>query len=206
MKKLKIDSSLIFFTILVIIFILWSILVLRGNLRSLDDQIFSLIHHIHCGWLTSFFKIITYLGSAVVLGGLVLFVLIFAHNKFIGISMGINLFLVSMLNLLLKNIFLIPRPDTITLIEEYGFSYPSGHAMVSLAFYGFAIYLISRKMKASMMKKIVIGLLVLFIILVGFSRIYLGVHHFSDIIGGYIISLAYLILYIKLDRKLGVKS
>ena len=101
---------------------------------------------------------------------------------------------------------MIPRPDTITLIEEYGFSYPSGHAMVSLAVYGFAIYLISRKMKASMMKKIVIGLLVLFIILVGFSRIYLGVHHFSDIIGGYIISLAYLILYIKLDRKLGVKS
>lgn len=206
MKKLKIDSSLIFFIILVIIFILWSILVLRGNLRSLDDQVFSLIHHIHYGYLTSFFKVITYLGSAVVLGGIVLFVLIFAHNKFIGISMGINLFLVSMLNLLLKNIFLIPRPDTITLIEEHGFSYPSGHAMVSLAFYGFAIYLINTKMKASIMKKIIMGLLVLFIILVGFSRIYLGVHHFSDIIGGYIISLAYLILYIKLDRKLGVKS
>lgn len=206
MKKLKIDSSLIFFTILVIIFILWSILVLRGNLRSLDDQVFSLIHHIHYGYLTSFFKVITYLGSAVVLGGIVLFVLIFAHNKFIGISMGINLFLVSMLNLLLKNIFLIPRPDTITLIEEHGFSYPSGHAMVSLAFYGFAIYLINTKMKASIMKKLIMGLLVLFIILVGFSRIYLGVHHFSDIIGGYIISLAYLILYIKLDRKLGVKS
>ena len=206
MKKLKIDSSLIFFTILVIIFILWSILVLRGNLRFLDGQVFSLIHHIHYDWLTSFFKIITYLGSAVVLGGIVLFVLIFAHNKFIGISMGINLFLVSMLNLLLKNIFLIPRPDTITLIEEHGFSYPSGHAMVSLAFYGFAIYLINMKMKASIMKKLIMGLLVLFIILVGFSRIYLGVHHFSDIIGGYIISLAYLILYIKLDRKLGVKS
>ena len=214
MKKLKIDSSLIFFTILVIIFILWSILVLRGNLRSLDDQVFSLIHHIHYGYLTSFFKVITYLGSAVVLGGIVLFVLIFAHNKFIGISMGINLFLVSMLNLLLKNIFLIfifdtfliPRPDTLTLISEDGFSYPSGHAMVSLAFYGFAIYLINMKMKASIMKKLIMGLLVLFIILVGFSRIYLGVHHFSDIIGGYIISLAYLILYIKLDRKLGVKS
>ena len=181
-------------------------MVLRGNLRSLDDQVFSLIHHIHYGYLTSFFKVITYLGSAVVLGGIVLFVLIFAHNKFIGISMGINLFLVSMLNLLLKNIFLIPRPDTITLIEEHGFSYPSGHAMVSLAFYGFAIYLINMKMKASIMKKLIMGLLVLFIILVGFSRIYLGVHHFSDIIGGYIISLAYLILYIKLDRKLGVKS
>ena len=206
MKKLKIDSSLKIFIILVIIFILWSILVLRGNLRSLDDQVFSLIHHIHYGYLTSFFKVITYLGSAVVLGGIVLFVLIFAHNKFIGISMGINLFLVSMLNLLLKNIFLIPRPDTITLIEEHGFSYPSGHAMVSLAFYGFAIYLINMKMKASIMKKLIMGLLVLFIILVGFSRIYLGVHHFSDIIGGYIISLAYLILYIKLDRKLGVKS
>ena len=206
MKKLKIDCSWIFFIILVIIFVLWSILVLRGNLCFLDDQVFSLIHHTHYGYLISFFKVITYLGSAIILGGIVLFALIFVRNKFIGISMGINLFLVSMLNLLLKNIFLIPRPDTITLIEEHGFSYPSGHAMASLAFYGFVIYLINRKMKASIIKKIIMGLLVLFIILVGFSRIYLGVHHFSDIIGGYIISLAYLILYIKLDRKLGVKS
>ena len=206
MKKFKIDYHWIFFIILIIIFVFWSILVLKGDLYSLDNQVFSLIQHIHNHNLTIFFKAITYLGSAIVLGSIVLVVFIFAHHKFIGISMGMNLFLVSMLNLLLKNIFLIPRPDMITLIEEHGFSYPSGHAMVSLAFYGFVIYLISKKVKLSVCKNIIIGILVLLIILVGFSRIYLGVHHFSDIIGGYIISLAYLLIYIKLDKKLGVKS
>ena len=133
-------------------------------------------------------------------------ILCFFKNKFIGIRLGINLFLVSMLNLLLKNIFLIPRPDTLTLISENGFSYPSGHAMTSLAFYGFLIYLVYQKMKPSILKKMIILLFILLIFLIGFSRIYLGVHHFSDILGGYLISLAYFILFIKLSQKLGMEK
>ena len=146
------------------------------------------------------------MGSAWFLGIITLMILCFFKNKFIGIRLGINLFLVSMLNLLLKNIFLIPRPDTLTLISENGFSYPSGHAMTSLAFYGFLIYLVYQKMKPSILKKMIILLFILLIFLIGFSRIYLGVHHFSDILGGYLISLAYFILFIKLSQKLGMEK
>ena len=207
MKKIKIDFSFIWSGIFIILFMIWTILVLNGNLLTFDYQVFSFLHYyLLSDILTSFLKMITYMGSAWFLGIITLMILCFFKNKFIGIRLGINLFLVSMLNLLLKNIFLIPRPDTLTLISENGFSYPSGHAMTSLAFYGFLIYLVYQKMKPSILKKMIILLFILLIFLIGFSRIYLGVHHFSDILGGYLISLAYFILFIKLSQKLGMEK
>lgn len=207
MKKIKIDFSFIWSSIFIILFMIWTIFVLKGTFLTFDYQIFAFIHHyLLSDILTFFLKMITYMGSAWFLGIITLMILCFFKNKFIGIRLGINLFLVSMLNLLLKNIFLIPRPDTLTLISENGFSYPSGHAMTSLAFYGFLIYLVYQKMKPSILKKMIILLFILLIFLIGFSRIYLGVHHFSDILGGYLISLAYFILFIKLSQKLGMEK
>ena len=207
MKKIKINFSFIWSGIFIILFMIWTILVLKGNLLTFDYQVFSFLHYyLLSDILTSFLKMITYMGSVWFLGIITLMILCFFKNKFIGIRLGINLFLVSMLNLLLKNIFLIPRPDTLTLISENGFSYPSGHAMTSLAFYGFLIYLVYQKMKPSILKKMIILLFILLIFLIGFSRIYLGVHHFSDILGGYLISLAYFILFIKLSQKLGMEK
>ena len=207
MKKIKFDFSWILLVVFIIFFIIWSILVLQGRFISFDYQIFDEIHHYLINpFLISFFKIITQMGSAIVLIGIVLISLLFIKNKYVGISMGINLFLVSLFNLLLKNIFMISRPDTITLIDESGYIFPSGHAMISFAFYGYLIYLIDKNMKPSILKKVIIIFLILLILFIGFSRIYLGVHHFSDIIGGYIISFAYLILYIKLVKRMGMEN
>ena len=206
MKKIKVDINWIICGILIISFIIWSILVLNGNLLDLDYSIFDILHTtILNDFLTSLLKILTHIGSATTLLIITIVSFIIFKDKFIGISMGINGFLIYLLNLLLKNIFVIPRPDIITLIEENGYSYPSGHAMASLAFYGFLIYLLNKKMKPSILKKVLIIFLILLILSIGFSRIYLGVHYFSDIIGGYLISAAYLIIFIKLMRKLGRK-
>ena len=197
----------IFSGVFVILFLIWTILVLKGNLMSFDYKIFEVIHqYLLSDFLTSFFKVITHMGSALFFVVVTLFIFLFFKNRLIGFSLGINIFLVSILNLLLKNIFLIPRPDTLRLILESGYSYPSGHTMSSFAFYGYLIYLIYKMMRPSIWKKILIILLILLILLIGFSRIYLGVHHFSDILGGYLISFAYLILFIKLSNKLGMEN
>lgn len=206
MKKIKVDKNWIICGIFVILFIIWSILVLNSNLIALDYHVFDALHKtILNEILTSILKIITYMGSASILLLITIISLIFFKDKFIGISIGMNGFLIYLLNLLLKNIFAIPRPDIITLIEENGYSYPSGHAMASFAFYGFIIYMLNKNLKTSIFKKLIIISLVLLILFIGFSRIYLGVHHFSDIIGGYLISAAYLIIFIKLIAKLGRK-
>lgn len=202
----KIDSSWILVIVFILLFIIWSILVVKGVFLFLDYQIFDFIQqYLINDFLVSFFKAVTYLGSASILFFITIISLLIFKNKHIGISLGINAFLIAMLNLILKNLFLIPRPEIVTLIEENGYSFPSGHAMASFSFYGYLIYLIYKKMKPSVVKNILLIFLVLLIFLIGFSRIYLGVHHFSDIIGGYIISGAYLILYIKLVKKLGLE-
>ena len=73
--------------------------------------------------------------------------------------------------------------------------------MISMAFYGFLIYLIYKNIKNKYLKTTLIIILSLLIIAIGISRIYLGVHYLSDVIGGFLISIFYLIVYIKLIKK-----
>jgi undecaprenyl-diphosphatase len=76
--------------------------------------------------------------------------------------------------------------------------------MVSMAFYGFLIYLINLKINNKKVKKIFIGIISIVILFIGFSRIYLGVHYTSDVIAGYLFSLGYLITYTQIiGKKLG---
>ena len=204
MEKIKKNSLWI---ILLIAFSGWSYLVVQGNFKVFDYQVFTFIHKYWLNDFSSFFfKVITYLGNVSTLAFIIIVSFIVFKNKYISIGMGINLFLVSMLNLLLKSMFMIPRPDIQTLIEESGYSYPSGHAMLSLAFYGFIIYLGIKRRDSSLKKLGIIIFFSLLILLIGFSRIYLGVHHFSDIIGGYLISLTYLLLYIRLYKVMGMED
>ena len=67
--------------------------------------------------------------------------------------------------------------------------------MISMAFYGYIIYLIYKYVKNKYIKWISIVLLSILICSIGISRIYLGVHYTSDVLGGFLISLSYLIVY-----------
>ncbi|MEB3100412.1 phosphatase PAP2 family protein [Ferviditalea candida] len=90
-------------------------------------------------------------------------------------------------NSLLKLIFERPRPGIGRLADASGYSFPSGNAMISIAFYGFIAYLIMQGAagKNPAAKKTVLLSAVLFILLIGLSRIYLGVHYPTDILAGY---------------------
>ncbi|MFR2197434.1 MAG: phosphatase PAP2 family protein [Clostridia bacterium] len=145
--------------------------------------------------LTALMKIVTNLASAYVLIAIAVASILFIKNKIIGISITSNLVIVTLLNQLLKRIIQRPRPEGYRLITENGYSFPSGHSMVSMAFYGFIIYLIWKLVKNKKIKYLETGILGIFIFLIGFSRIYLGVHYASDVVGGFAISIAYLIMF-----------
>ena len=145
--------------------------------------------------LTNVLKIITNLGSAVALITITILSLIILKNKKIGLCITINLALSTILNLLLKNIIQRPRPEGYRLIEETGFSFPSGHSMVNTAFYGLLIYLIIKNVKNQKLKYSLSLLISILILFIGFSRIYLGVHYTSDVLAGFLISIAYLIVF-----------
>ena len=146
-------------------------------------------------------KFITNFGGAIILIGLAFMLFIFIKNKKIGVSIISNLAIITVLNQLLKRIVQRPRPTEFRIVEESGYSFPSGHSMVSMAFYGYSIYLIYKYVKNKYLKWISIILLSILICFIGISRIYLGVHYTSDVLGGFFISISYLIIYISAVNK-----
>ena len=146
-------------------------------------------------------KFITNFGGAIFFIALTIVLLILIKNKKIGISIFSNLVIVTILNQLLKAILQRPRPTEYRIVEETGYSFPSGHSMVSMAFYGYLIYLIYKYVKNKYIKWISIVLLSILVCSIGISRIYLGVHYTSDVLGGFLISMSYLVIYISAVNK-----
>lgn len=152
--------------------------------------------------MTPIVKFITNIGGKICLISITIALLLALKNKKISLLICANLIIVTLFNLLIKNILQRPRPTGIKLINESGYSFPSGHSMVGMAFYGYIIYLIYKNIKNKYIKWTFISLLSLFIISIGISRIYLGVHYTSDVIAGFLIAISYLIIYIKITNKL----
>ena len=151
--------------------------------------------------LTIFMIFITNLGSPIVLIAICILFLIIIKNKKMAASISLNLILITLLNILLKNIVQRPRPIDYRLIEEVGYSFPSGHSMISMAFYGFIIFSIFRygKNKNKVFWEVLLGII---IFLIGISRIYLGVHYASDVVAGFLIAIFYLFVYITVILKI----
>lgn len=152
--------------------------------------------------LTTIFKMITNLGGSYVLITISILALIVLKNKRIAITINLNLIISATLNFILKNIIQRPRPEGYRLIDESGYSFPSGHSMVSMAFYGLLIYLIWKKVKNKKIKYIACTLLGILIPTIGFSRIYLGVHYASDVVAGFVISIAYLVVFTTVTKSI----
>lgn len=189
---------------LLIIIVLFLFLVIAGgidNPLTLDIKIYEFLSRNMSDVNTIFFKEITNFGGAPYLIIITLFFLLL-KNKKIFFAVASNLALSFGCNQLLKLVFSRARPFGISLIEETGYSFPSGHAMVSIAFYGFLIYLIYKTNWKKNYKIISILLLSVLILLIGVSRIYLGVHYASDIIAGFSIGFVYLSIFITFLSKL----
>lgn len=146
-------------------------------------------------------KFITNFGGAIFLITLMFILFLLVKDKRIGLSIFLNLAIVTTLNQLLKRILQRPRPTEYRIIEETGYSFPSGHSMISMAFYGYLIYLIYKHVKNKYIKWTLIVLLSILICSIGVSRIYLGVHYTSDVLGGFLISISYLVIYISAVNK-----
>lgn len=152
-------------------------------------------------FVTPIAKLITNCGGAISLITISIILLIVIKNKKIGISIISNLGIVTLLNIALKNILQRPRPSEFIIINEIGYSFPSGHSMISMAFYGLLIYLIYKNVKNKYLKWTLITFLGILIFSIGISRIYLGVHYTSDVLAGFLIAISYLIVYISIMNK-----
>jgi len=197
-------KTIILVTITTLLFILLSYAVSSNKTNYIDALIHSYLIDIRNNNLTSILLFITNLGGATFLIILSTILFIIIKKKKIPLYIFMNLTCAFLTNEITKSIFTRSRPIGINLIDETGFSYPSGHSMVSLSFYGFITYLLLKNCKNNLIKTIIIISSIILISLVGFSRIYLGVHYLSDVIGGFLLATIYLNLYIniiKLEKK-----
>ena len=189
--------------IVVLCLILFSVIcygVLSYDSLVIDTKVYSFIaDNLMSDGITSVLKVITELGGVafIVLVG----VLIFMFCKKIRWFVTFDLVGVTLINQVIKHIVRRPRPNVLRLVEEDGYSFPSGHSMVSMAFYGIIIYLVYKNVTNKYLKWTLIALLSLLILSIGFSRIYVGVHYFTDVVGGFLLGLAYLIIYINIYNK-----
>lgn len=195
-KALKKNYKFIILLICVVIFIAIIEDIFEKETMTIDLLIYKIIvQNMRNDVLTSIFKVITNFGGAYCLILVATLSAIFIKNKKVAFAVPTNLMIITALNLLLKNIVERPRPEGYRLITETGYSFPSGHSMISAAFYGLIIYFIWKNVKDKKLKYISCTLLGILIVLIGISRIYLGVHYASDVIGGFTISIVYLIIF-----------
>ena len=96
----------------------------------------------------------------------------------------------------LKHLFGRERPLTPLLEEAKGLSFPSGHALMSVTFYGLIIYIIWQSVKDKRLRMVLTLAMLLLILLIGFSRIYLRVHYTTDVIAGFCVGFLWLVLSI----------
>src|SRR5215203_1392102 len=96
------------------------------------------------------------------------------------------------LMLLLKQLFQRKRPLSPLLKAAKGLSFPSGHAITAVTFYGLLIYILFKTAPDDFLKYIIATILIILVIMIGFSRIYLRVHYVSDVMAGFIIGVLWL--------------
>jgi undecaprenyl-diphosphatase len=150
--------------------------------------------------LTNVMKFFTFIGSGTVIAIIVIFAMIFLYRVLkhrselvllIGVVIGSAL-----LNLVLKIVFHRARPTINRLIDINGYSFPSGHSMAAFTLYGILTFLLWKHISSYRGRGLLIIISVVMIIMIGISRIYLGVHYPSDVLGGFLASSTWLIFSI----------
>lgn len=201
------------FLIILIIIIAYlgiSLRISSGGLVRFDQVISTYIQQFRSDNLTVIMITLTTIGSYKVefpvlfLAGIGFW---FLRRKLIfPVLLVINLFGVRFLNHFLKVAIERPRPTGGHLVEVSGYSFPSGHAMISIGFYGFISYLLYQELKEKTNKAFVVPwILGIMILCIGLSRIYLGVHYPSDVIAGFLSGGLWLSLCIILSYRTKIR-
>ncbi|MEX1029668.1 MAG: phosphatase PAP2 family protein [Paenibacillaceae bacterium] len=180
-------------------FVLMSVFYESRVIIQIDEWLIQHIQRMESTILTNCMKFFSFIGSGWVVGilaiGVIILLILLKHYLEI-IILVVTVCGSVLLNMYLKLLFERARPTIHPIIIETGYSFPSGHSMNAFTFYGIVTLLMWRHLP-SHVGRILLFVFSLFMILtIGMSRIYLGVHYPSDVIGAYLASCTWLIVVI----------
>lgn len=188
------------FLIVVLTFLTTEVMVAHSFVVRFDVWFDNVLFNIRTPLLLQVFSGITYLGNALIviaIAGLVTLWLLF-YKRDLSYVLGLATTIIGATGsaYVLKAIIARPRPtDLVPSVIETSFSFPSGHATAAMALYGFSAYMLCKLYPEK--TKLVLVLMVILILLTGFSRLYLGVHFPSDVLAGYILGGIWLLVGIQ---------
>ncbi|WP_035346912.1 phosphatase PAP2 family protein [Halalkalibacter hemicellulosilyticus] len=197
----KLVRIMVLFGVLPLVgFVLLTYCVVQGITASFDKRIMSSIRSAEHPIVTKGMVGLSFIGNTwpvVIISLLLLLVIYKLYRKRDEVILFMVVSLGSIgLNLLLKYIFKRERPSIDPLIIETGYSYPSGHSMAALTLYGAITFLIWRHIPTSIGRACLVVVSTVMIIAMGASRVYLGVHYPSDVVGAYLVSGTWLFVTI----------
>lgn len=200
--ELLIMGSVAFFCITLFLFI--AKLVFVDQNQSFDMAAFAFAKSHTTPEFTAFMRFVTFFASKEFLlyGSLTLaFIFFFVkEHRWYAVKIPVIAAGSSLLNQGMKFWFNRPRPET-AFYDQSGFSFPSGHAMIGGSFYGLFIYLVWTNIKSLFWRWLLTLLLGLWILLIGYSRVYLNVHYASDVLAGWLVGFVFLTISLLVLRK-----
>lgn len=196
------------FSVIAFIFITRNIFILKNE--QFDYKVFDFMKTYVSESNNQIMLFITFLGSHIFLIPanivLIIYFLFIKKHKWYSIKIPTIAISSMLLMFFLKNLFGRHRPDIPLLKEAHGLSFPSGHAFMSITFYGLLIYIVWKTIKPKGLKWILAILLAILILFIGFSRIYLRVHYPSDVLAGFTTGFLWLIISLWVLRRIEIFS
>jgi membrane-associated phospholipid phosphatase len=182
--------------------------ILRQGTDRFDNGVRSLIHHAASPWLTSVMRFVTDMGDwQATLAAVLCLLAVFWYRRDAGHAW---LLLVTMsgagiLDAVLKLTFHRARPDPFFAAKPSTYSFPSGHALISLCLYGLLAGMLSFELHKTWQRVVVWSAAGITIGLIGLSRVYLGVHWPSDVLAGYAAALIWMgairVLALRIEKR-----
>ncbi|MFD1929674.1 phosphatase PAP2 family protein [Sporosarcina siberiensis] len=170
------------------------------SIVDFDRTVIDFVQGMETTWLTTALKGFTWIGSVyfvapigLLIVGYLYFKLHYRHQAVLFATVMIGTVVV---NFLLKIYFKRERPEIHKIMEANGFSFPSGHTMMAFSLYAIIAYIAWRNVRTTLSRVLLFLFAVTMIIVIGMSRIYLGVHFPSDVIGGLAASALWLTIAI----------
>lgn len=162
---------------------------------TFDHAFASALHNSASPRWQQVFRTITWFGSGEVLGvasAVIAAILLVRHDYVLAIGWVVGQAGSAVLNITLKGAFERTRPESAdSLLQASSWSFPSGHAMSTFVFFGLGVYLILRFTRSWTMTAAVVAASFTWCLVMGFSRLYLGVHFASDVVAGLIAATAW---------------
>ncbi|KGE16756.1 phosphatase PAP2 family protein [Paenibacillus wynnii] len=191
----------VLFIVFALVFTGIAVLVANNWITPLDHFIIKNVQSAESPFLTSMAKGLSFVGSSqlaleIAVITMVLLIIVVRHRMELVLFLWVVVLGSQILNTFLKLQFHRERPSINQLIKQGGYSFPSGHSMTAFSLYVVIAYLLWHSINSKAGRGLLIAGTILLTVGIGWSRVYLGVHYPSDVLGGYAASGAWLMLSI----------